>query len=80
MKLIKYLNINQRIIKFIIKIIYKIEDIQNDIKNIELKINKVKNEKDNIQRWILFQIQVKEKLITIPNYYNIIFEDKKLYK
>ena len=56
--------------------IKKIEDIQNDIKNIELTINKVKNEKENIQRWILFQIQVKEKLITIPNYYNIIFEDK----
>ena len=58
------------------KLIKKIEDIQNDIKNIELTINKVKNEKENIQRWILFQIQVKEKLITIPNYYNIIFEDK----
>ena len=57
-------------------LIKKIEDIQNDIKNIELKINKVKKEKDNIQRWILFQIQVKEKLITIPNYCGIIFEDK----
>ncbi len=59
---------NTNLIKQIIK--QKIENSQ-----IESKIRKQELEKDNILRWIFFQISVKENKLDIPNHYKSLIEE-----
>ena len=59
---------NTNLIKQIIK--QKIENSQ-----IESKIRKQELEKDNILRWIFFQISVKENKLNIPSYYKSLIEE-----
>ena len=59
---------NTNLIKQIIK--QKIENSQ-----IESKIRKQELEKDNILRWIFFQISVKENKLNIPNHYKSLIEE-----
>lgn len=47
-----------------------------EIKKIQNQINKLKEIKKNTIRWLYLQIQVKEKLIKIPDYYNYIIGEK----
>ena len=49
--------------------------LKNDITKINSKMTKIELEKNKILRWIYFQIQLKEKKITLPNYYTIILEN-----
>ncbi len=56
-------------------LIKKVELKKREIQEIELKIKKIKLKKENIQRWLFLQIQVKEKLLSIPNYYILILDD-----
>ncbi len=51
----------------------KINEIKKEMIIIEQKIQKIQIEKEKISRWFYFQIQVKEKLISLPfNYKNIL--------
>ena len=56
-------------------LIKKVELKKREIQDIELNIKKIKSKKENIQKWLFLQIQVKEKLISIPNYYFLILDD-----
>ena len=51
----------------------KIMDLRKEIEQIRAKINKIEIEKKNIIKWIFLQIQMKEKILKIPQHYkNII--------
>ena len=55
------------------KLMLKINEIKKEMIIIEQKIQKIQIEKEKISRWFYFQIQVKEKLISLPfNYKNIL--------
>ena len=49
-------------------------------KIIQNKINKLKESKKDIIKWLYLQIQVKEKLSKIPNYYKLIIEENMSLK
>ncbi len=49
--------------------------LKNEINQIETKIKKVEFEKNNIIRWIYFQISIKEKKYTLPSYYISLIEE-----
>ena len=55
-------------------------DIIHEINNIQRQIERLKNTKINIINWIYFQIQVKERKITLPIYYKYIIEDNIPYE
>ena len=46
-------------------------------KKILNKINRLKKEGNELLKWLYLQIQLKEKIIKIPDYYYYILEDKK---
>ena len=48
---------------------------KNEISQLESQIRKIEYEKNNIVRWIFFQILVKEKKIYLPSYYKSIIEE-----
>ena len=48
---------------------------KNEISQLESQIRKIEYEKNNIVRWIFFQILVKEKKIYLPFYYKSIIEE-----
>ena len=48
---------------------------KKELSQIESKIKKVEFEKNNIIRWIYFQIAIKEKKLRLPNYYKSIIEE-----
>ena len=51
----------------------KIMDLRKEIEQIRAKINKIEIEKKNIIKWIYLQIQMKEKILKVPQHYkNII--------
>ena len=61
----------------------KIQEIINhkkEIEHIKSKIAKIEIEKNNILKWIYFMIQMKEKLLVLPNYYKIIIEKEAINK
>ena len=47
-----------------------------EIRLIQNKINKIKENKKNLIKWLYLQIQVKEKLMKIPDYYKYIIEEE----
>ena len=47
-----------------------------EIKLIQNKIYKIKENKKNLIKWLYLQIQVKEKLMKIPDYYKYIIEEE----
>ena len=57
------------------KTIQQIFRLKTDIEHISAKIKKVESEKNNIIRWIYFQIQITEKKLVLPNYYKSIIEE-----
>ena len=48
---------------------------KNEISQIESKIRKIEQDKANVIRWLYFQIQLKEKLLTLPISYKKIIEE-----
>ena len=50
--------------------------LKKDIVSLNLKNKKMQNDRDGLNRWMYFQICVKEKKKTLPKYYKIILEDK----
>jgi hypothetical protein len=46
-----------------------IYNLRSQIKVLENKIRKVKKEKSIYIRWMLLQIQIKEKILDLPHYY-----------
>ena len=59
----------------------KVEDLldeiirlKNDITKINSQMAKIELDKSKILRWIYFQIQLKEKKVTLPSYYNLILD------
>ena len=63
--------INNELIKEIIK-------LKSEIYQIETKIKKQEMDKNNIIRWLYFQISVKEKFIELPSHYKILIEENDL--
>ena len=51
--------------------------LKNEINQIETKIKKVEFEKNNIIRWIYFQISIKEKKYNLPYYYMSLIEESE---
>ena len=49
--------------------------ISREIFRINNKKEKLQHEKDNIMRWIFFQIRIKERKLKLPFYYKIILEN-----
>ena len=60
--------INNGLLKEILK-------LKGEIYQIETKIQKQEMDKNNIIRWLYFQISVKEKMINLPNYYKTLIEE-----
>ena len=58
------------------RLIKKIVAINDEIKQLNLKIKRKDLEKSEILKWIYFQIKVKERIISIPSYYKEIIENK----
>ena len=58
------------------RLIKKIFAINDEIKQLNLKIKRKDLEKSEILKWIYFQIKVKERIISIPSYYKEIIENK----
>ena len=50
--------------------------LKGEISHINSKIQKMTIDKNNIIRWIYFQISVKEKILNIPIHYQYIIEDQ----
>ena len=80
----KYLNVlERRLNKEIIqnnKLLLIVETNQIELQNIKHEIKKKKLQKENIEKWLFFQIQVKEKLKLIPNYYYSIISESDCKK
>ena len=54
-----------------------IKKLKNELQDINLKIKKLQINKIAFRKWFYLQIQVKEKLISFPNYYELILENGK---
>ena len=52
---------------------------KNEISQIESKIRKIEQDKSNVVRWLYFQIQLKEKLISLPSHYRKIIEEDEFH-
>ena len=59
-----------------IKLINKILLLKREIKQLNIITNRKDLEKNQILKWIYFQIQVKEKKFSLPSYYKEIIENK----
>ena len=57
------------------KLLSVIINKKNEKNNIENQIKKLENEKNNILKWIFFQIQILEKKKNLENYYKLIIEE-----
>ena len=57
------------------QLIEQIFQYKNDIAIIESKIRKVEFEKNNIIKWIYFQICLNEQILNVPFYYKVIIEE-----
>ena len=57
-------------------LINKILYLSNKIKQLNNKLKAKEYQKNTILKWIYFQIQVKEKILSIPSYYKDIIENK----
>jgi hypothetical protein len=51
--------------------------IKKEINQIETKIKKFEFEKNNIIKWIYFQILIKEKIYNLQYYYMTLIEETK---
>ena len=58
-----------------VNLLNQILKYKNELSQLESKIKKVEYEKNNIVRWIFFQIEIKEKRIKLPQYYKTIIEE-----
>ena len=56
-------------------LIEKVMKLKGEISQIQNKLQKIDIDKNNIIRWIYFQILVKEKILSIPLHYKVILED-----
>ena len=56
-------------------LIEKVIKLKGEISQIQTKLQKIDIDKNNIIRWIYFQILVKEKILSIPLHYKVILED-----
>ena len=56
------------------KLLQEIINYRRDIEHINANIKKIETEKNNIIRWICFQIQLKEKKLALPSFYMNIIE------
>ena len=73
---IKYINSQKELEKAKnIELVNDIIKYKNEIKQINSKIKKKVLYKKNILKWIYFQIQLKEKKLTLPSYYKTILEN-----
>ena len=73
---IKYINSQKELEKAKnIELVNDIIKYKNEIKQINSKIKKKVLYKKNILKWIYFQIQLKEKKLTLPSYYKTIIEN-----
>ena len=59
------------------QLIEQILQYKNDIAIIESKIKKVEFEKNNIIKWIYFQICLNEQKLKVPFYYKVIIEESE---
>ena len=59
------------------KLTQEVIRLKQDIEQINNKKKKIEIEKNNIIRWIYFQIQLKEKKLDLPSYYKSIIELNK---
>ena len=57
------------------KLLQEIIDYRRDIEHINADIKKIETEKNNIIKWIYFQIQLKEKKLVLPSFYINIIEN-----
>ena len=57
------------------ELLKEILKLRTEISIIETKIQKQEMDKNNILKWIYFQISVKEKKLNLPNYYKAILEE-----
>ena len=57
------------------ELLKEILKLKTEISIIESKIQKQEMDKNNILKWIYFQISVKEKKLNLPNYYKVILEE-----
>ena len=51
-------------------------NMKKEIYKLETKINKLIDERNNLKRWLYFQIKLKEKIIHLPWYYKEIIENE----
>ena len=51
------------------------DEILYEVNNLQKKIDKIKTQKKNLINWLYLQIQVKESLPYLPEYYEFIIED-----
>ena len=58
-----------------ISLINNIIKLKNEIKQINNKLRRKNLHKKNILKWVYFQIQLKEKKLTLPSYYRTILEN-----
>ena len=56
------------------ELLKEILNLRTEISVIESKIQKQQMDKNNLLKWIYFQISVKEKKLNLPNYYKILLE------
>ena len=59
-----------------IKLFNKVIQFRNEVKKLNIIIKKKESEKNEILKWIYFQIKIKEKILSIPPYYKEIIENK----
>lgn len=52
-----------------------IYSLRTQIKFLENKITKIKKNKNDYVKWKLLQVQIKEKILNLPNYYITLFND-----
>ena len=57
------------------KLLQEIINYRRDIEHINADIKKMETEKNNIIKWIYFQIQLKEKKLILPSFYISIIEN-----
>lgn len=54
----------------------RIIKLKNEIMALENRKKKIESDKVNLGRWMYFQIQIKEKKLTLPFYYSLILDNK----
>ena len=76
---VKHLAIQKEEEKIISENLYnKIILLKKDIAQLEAKKNRIESDKIGLERWMYFQIQIKEKKIALPPYYKTILDTPDL--